>query len=116
MEIEIDAILPELAKKPLTESQIDMVARGLLIPSPGLAQRFGIELRAARSVEAKPEPDGYVCGLTDAIAITEEWIHSISCKAGGPCDHQRTADGIRTRLQGLIEDRAKAAQSVEHKG
>ena len=55
MQIDISAILPELAQKPLTDYQITMVAAGLVIPSAGVAQRFGIELEQARAelAEAK---------------------------------------------------------------
>ncbi len=54
MEVDISVLLPEDAKKPLTEYQITMIANGLLIPKPAIAQRLAIELREARrSVEHK---------------------------------------------------------------
>lgn len=57
MDIDISAILPELAKKPLTRYQKTMVAAGLLIPSAGLAQRFGIELLESERLNGIPNND-----------------------------------------------------------
>jgi hypothetical protein len=54
MDVRVSALLSILAKKPLDPNTIELVARGLLRPSPDLAQRLAIELMQANNQSRTP--------------------------------------------------------------
>lgn len=48
MDVSLNNLLPEEARKPVDDYTIELVARGLLRPSPGIAQRLAIDLKKAK--------------------------------------------------------------------